>query len=81
MHLRHKAGRQPAVLPVPVRLGCGASLRLKGFLVEPVEIETVVADLPGVQMAKAVGVDGEGETRLVLFVTAETGHTLGRRAA
>lgn len=54
----------------------GDSLRLKGFLVEPVEIETVVADLPGVHMAKAVGVDGEGETRLVLFVTAETGHTL-----
>lgn len=54
----------------------GDSLRLKGFLVEPIEIESVIAQLAEVAMVKAVGIQGDGETRLVAFVTAIPGSHL-----
>jgi fatty-acyl-CoA synthase len=45
------------------------SLRLRGYLVDPVEIETFLAQHPGVQAAQVVGVhiDGEGDVA-VAFV-------------
>lgn len=58
----------------------GDSLRLKGFLVEPAEIESVLAGIPEVGMVKAVGVQDEGSTRLVVFVTAAEGQSLDPEA-
>lgn len=52
------------------------SLRLKGFLVEPMEIETVLAELPDVAVAKIVGVAADGETKAVAFVSPKEGHTI-----
>ncbi|KID31631.1 acyl-CoA synthetase (AMP-forming)/AMP-acid ligase II [Prauserella sp. Am3] len=46
----------------------GDSLRLKGFLVEPAEIELRIAEHAGVVRAKVVGVPVAGETRTVAFV-------------
>ncbi|GAA1192072.1 AMP-binding protein [Prauserella alba] len=46
----------------------GDSLRLKGFLVEPAEIELRLADHPAVGRAKVVGVAVAGETHTVGFV-------------
>ncbi|MFF0224173.1 AMP-binding protein [Streptomyces sp. NPDC004629] len=54
----------------------GDSLRLKGFLVEPVEIESVIAQLPEVEMVKVVGLGGEGEMRPICFVVARAGSTV-----
>ncbi|MFK4445969.1 acyl-CoA synthetase (AMP-forming)/AMP-acid ligase II [Caballeronia udeis] len=57
------------------------SLRLRGYLVDPVEIETFLVQHPGVQAAQVVGVhlDGEGDVA-VAFVcrstTAVTEHEL-----
>lgn len=51
----------------------GDSLRLKGFLVEPIEIESVIAQLPEVAVVKVVGIEGDAETRAICFVTAADG--------
>ncbi|MGI5440196.1 AMP-binding enzyme [Streptomyces shenzhenensis] len=58
----------------------GDSLRLKGFLVEPVEIESVIARLPEVAMVKVVGLEGEGEMRPICFVVARAGTTVDAEA-
>lgn len=49
------------------------SLRLRGYLVDPVEIETFLTQHPGVQAAQVVGVhlDGEGDVA-VAFVCRST---------
>jgi fatty-acyl-CoA synthase len=47
----------------------GDALRLRGFLVDPAEIELRLAAYPGVHTAKVVGVPGaDGATRAVGFV-------------
>ncbi|WP_214104168.1 AMP-binding protein [Acrocarpospora catenulata] len=46
----------------------GDSLRLKGFLVEPAEIENRLAEHPEVAMAKVVGITVGEETRAIGFV-------------
>jgi fatty-acyl-CoA synthase len=48
-------------------------LRLRGYLVDPVEIETFLTQHPGVQAAQVVGVhlDGEGDVA-VAFVCRST---------
>lgn len=52
----------------------GDVLRLRGFLVEPVEIERRLAEHPAVHTAKVVGVrDPQGETRAIGYVTLEPG--------
>lgn len=58
----------------------GDAMRLKGFLVEPAEIEMVVAELFEVGMVKVVGLEGEGETRAICFVTAADGATVDPEA-
>ena len=50
----------------------GDALRLRGFLVDPAEIEVRLAAHPAVHTAKVVGVEGEdGATVAVGFVTLE----------
>jgi len=50
----------------------GDALRLRGFLVDPPEIELRLAALPDVRIAKVVGASGgDGATRAVGFVVAE----------
>ncbi|HYH30908.1 MAG TPA: AMP-binding protein [Pseudonocardia sp.] len=52
----------------------GDALRLRGFLVDPAEIEFRLAAHPGVHTAKVVGVDGaDGGTRAIGFVVPEAG--------
>jgi fatty-acyl-CoA synthase len=54
----------------------GDALRLRGFLVDPTEIEIRLAAHPDVQTAKVVGIAGEdGATVAVGFVVAQTGCT------
>ena len=55
----------------------GDALRLRGFLVEPAEIERFLMDQPGVETAKVVAVpDEDGAQVVVAFVTA-TGDDAG----
>ncbi len=50
----------------------GDALRLKGFLVEPAEIEARLAAHPAVQIAKVVGLRlADGQTEAVAFVVLE----------
>jgi acyl-CoA synthetase (AMP-forming)/AMP-acid ligase II len=52
----------------------GDVLRLRGFLVDPAEIEQRLAEHPGVQVAKVVGIAGEGGyTQAVGFVVPTDG--------
>lgn len=52
----------------------GDALRLRGFLVDPAEIENRLAAHPDVHTAKVVGIDGpDGATLAVAFVLAEPG--------
>lgn len=54
----------------------GDALRLRGFLVDPAEIELRLAAHPDVGTAKVVGVPGaDGATRAVGFVVAAPGRT------
>lgn len=57
----------------------GEALRLRGFLVDPAEIENRLAANPAVHTAKVVGVSGDdGATIAVAFVTlAENAHDPG----
>ena len=50
------------------RCRAGDSLRLRGYLVEPAEIETRLSEHPEVARAKVVGVERDGQTRAVAFV-------------
>lgn len=54
----------------------GDSIRLKGFLVEPAEIEVRLAEHPGVARTKVVGITVDGETRAVAFVEPVSGADL-----
>jgi fatty-acyl-CoA synthase len=52
----------------------GDALRLRGFLVDPSEIETRLAEHPGVDIAKVVGIAGsDGGTRAIGFVVPDPG--------
>ncbi|GAA5115258.1 AMP-binding protein [Pseudonocardia adelaidensis] len=53
----------------------GDSLRLKGFLVDPAEIENRLAEHPDVGRTKVVGITVSGETRAVAFVEPAEGAT------
>ncbi|MGW5267606.1 AMP-binding protein [Rhodococcus sp. NPDC003994] len=54
----------------------GDALRLRGFLVDPAEIEHRLADHPDVVTAKVVGIDGRGGyTEAVAFVVPGPGAT------
>jgi fatty-acyl-CoA synthase len=56
------------------RYRIGDALRLRGFLVDPAEIELRLMAHPGVHTAKVVGVDGpDGGTLAVGFVVPEPG--------
>ncbi|HEY1974900.1 MAG TPA: AMP-binding protein [Pseudonocardia sp.] len=56
----------------------GDALRLRGFLVDPAEIELRLAEHPAVRIAKVVGVPGSGGgTRAVGFVVLESGSAIG----
>lgn len=58
----------------------GDVLRLRGFLVDPAEIEHRLADHPAVLTAKVVGVRGaDGATIAVGFVVLEPGHDASGR--
>ncbi len=49
----------------------GDVLRLGGFLVHPLEIESVISEIPGVDAAQVVAVDLPGGTRPVAFVIGD----------
>jgi acyl-CoA synthetase (AMP-forming)/AMP-acid ligase II len=52
----------------------GDALRLRGFLVDPAEIEFRLAAHPEVHTAKVVGIEGaDGATRAIAFVVGEPG--------
>lgn len=51
----------------------GDSLRLRGFLVEPAEIEVRLAEHPAVARTKVVGITVDGDTRAIAFVEATPG--------
>jgi acyl-CoA synthetase (AMP-forming)/AMP-acid ligase II len=52
----------------------GDALRLRGFLVDPSEIEIRLAEHPGVDIAKVVGIAGsDGGTRAIGFVVPHPG--------
>ena len=51
----------------------GDSLRLSGFLVNPVEIEQVVETLPGVRACQVVGASQAGKTVPYAFVLLQDG--------
>jgi acyl-CoA synthetase (AMP-forming)/AMP-acid ligase II len=54
----------------------GDALRLRGFMVEPAEIEQFLASHPDVAIAKVVGVQNDGADVAVAFVSAQEGHDL-----
>ena len=55
------------------------ALRLKGFLVNPSEIEARLQAHPAIQAAQVVGIaDGKGEDRAVAFVTLHEGSTVSQ---
>ncbi len=63
---------EPGVFTYTCR--AGDALRLRGFLVDPAEIEVRLAAHPSVDTAKVVGVPGpDGATRAVAFVVGEPG--------
>ncbi|WP_084215833.1 AMP-binding protein [Pseudonocardia spinosispora] len=58
----------------------GDALRLRGFLVDPAEIETRLADHPAVHTAKVVGIpDTDGATIAIAFVVAVDGRSTDPR--
>jgi len=54
----------------------GDALRLRGFLVQPSEIELFLIEHPAISGVKVVGVDNNGRDEAVAFVTAEPGHSV-----
>ena len=54
----------------------GDALRLRGFLVQPSEIELFLIEHPAISGAKVVGVDNNGRDEAVAFVTVEPGASL-----
>lgn len=56
----------------------GDTMRLGGFLVDPTEIEQVLAEQPEIKSAQVVGIEIKGQLRPVAFVIASdpySGHT------
>ena len=56
----------------------GDTMRLGGFLVDPTEIEQVLAEQPEIKSAQVVGIEIKGQLRPVAFVIAadpHSGHT------
>ncbi|WP_420042574.1 AMP-binding protein [Bordetella genomosp. 9] len=51
----------------------GDALRLSGYLVNPAEIESFVAALPGVRACQVVGAEADGKTVAFAFVLLEPG--------
>lgn len=58
----------------------GDSLRLGGFLVSPLEIESLIQEQPGIAACQVIGVPREGGLRPVAFVILEPGAALDERA-
>ena len=58
----------------------GEAFRLNGFLVNPVEIEEFIQEHPTVERCQIVGLEREGGTRIVAFVTARPGATVSESA-
>ncbi len=54
----------------------GEALRLRGFLVQPAEIELFLIGHPAVEMVKVVGAERDGRPVAVAFVTAAAGQTV-----
>lgn len=52
----------------------GDTMRLGGFLVDPTEIEHVLAEQPGIESAQVVGVEINGQPRPVAFATIKKNH-------
>lgn len=59
----------------------GDVLRLSGFLVNPLEIETHLQKLPGIEGCQAIAVPRADGVRCVAFVTLASGATLDEAAA
>jgi fatty-acyl-CoA synthase len=56
----------------------GDTMRLGGFLVDPTEIEQILAEQPEIKSAQVVGIEIKGQLRPVAFVIAsdpQSGHT------
>jgi len=58
----------------------GDWLRVSGFLIAPAEIESVIANLPGIHGCQVVGVDWKGAQRPYAFVTLKSGAGLEEQA-
>jgi fatty-acyl-CoA synthase len=70
--------RQDGSLAYQTRMG--DAIRLSGFLVDPVEIEEVLRQMPGVAEAQVVGVPIDGQLRPVAFVIARAGMAIQEKA-
>ncbi|MCI4663012.1 MAG: AMP-binding protein [Neomegalonema sp.] len=55
----------------------GDSIRLAGYLVNPVEIDDAIKEVPGVADVQTVGIEHQGRTMPVAFIIAEPGAGLG----
>ncbi|MDO9025191.1 AMP-binding protein [Zwartia sp.] len=53
----------------------GDTMRLGGFLVDPTEIEQVLAEQPEIKSAQVVGIEIKGQLRPVAFVIASDTHS------
>ena len=53
----------------------GDTMRLGGFLVDPTEIEQVLAEQPEIKSAQVVGIEIKGQLRPVAFVIASDPHS------
>jgi fatty-acyl-CoA synthase len=58
----------------------GDVLRLSGFLVNPLEIETHIQQMPGIDACQTIAVPGASGVRAVAFVILKTGATLDEAA-
>ena len=59
----------------------GDTMRLGGFLVDPTEIEHVLADQPEIESAQVVGIEINGQPRAVAFAIATNKQTTPDPAA
>ena len=73
-------GRMPDDSTLVYTARLSDSLRLKGFLVEPMEIETIMTEVEDVASAKVVGIAVGGETRAIGFVSPKDGKSVSADA-